>query len=317
MTEPVSVPGHGSGSVEELLDEAFPRMLMVQTTSACNSSCVFCPHRLYRDRLPRGEMDEALFRRIVAEAGEHPDVSCINLFLMNEPLMDPRIVERVELAGQLNPRAEISLWTNAVALSSKRGAALLASPLTSLGVSLHAHRAETYRRLTGRTDFHRVLRSLVRFIEERGARRPDLALVLRFVSAAQMEPGEQEELLTFWRDADVTLDIDDGYLGRAGNLAAPGAPAVPHRWLAGCQALGGPKQAHILFDGQVVLCCMDYGRTTSLGDLGRQSLAQVWRGPRRHGYLETLFGQQAADPEFLCSRCELALPGLPRRSRGP
>jgi pyruvate-formate lyase-activating enzyme len=314
MTEPVSapVPGHGSGPVEQLLDEPFPRKLMVQTTSGCNSSCVFCPHRLYRDRLPQGEMDDELYRRIVAEAGEHPDVACLNLFLMNEPLMDPRIVERIELARRFNPRAEISLWTNGVALSAERGALLLSSPLTSLGVSLHAQRAETYRRLTGRTDFHRVLRNVVRFVEERNARRPDVTLVLRFVSAAQMEPGEQDELLAFWGEADVTLDIDEGHLGRAGNLPAPGAPPEPHRWMAGCQALGGPKQAHVLFDGQVVLCCMDYGRTSSLGDLRRESLAQVWGGPRRRRYLETLYGRRPADPDtFLCSRCELALPGSP------
>ncbi len=61
MNDPVLVPGHGSGSLEQLLAEEFPRMLMVQTTSACNSSCVFCPHRLYRDRLPQGRMDDALF----------------------------------------------------------------------------------------------------------------------------------------------------------------------------------------------------------------------------------------------------------------
>ena len=38
MNDPVLVPGRGSGSLEQLLAEEFPRMLMVQTTSACNSS---------------------------------------------------------------------------------------------------------------------------------------------------------------------------------------------------------------------------------------------------------------------------------------
>ncbi len=40
-TMPPPVPGSGSGPLDDLLDENYPRMLMVQTTSTCNSSCCF------------------------------------------------------------------------------------------------------------------------------------------------------------------------------------------------------------------------------------------------------------------------------------
>jgi len=308
MEEPALVPGHGSGSLEQLLDEEYPRMLMVQTTSHCNSSCIFCPHHLFRRQLPQGEMTQALFERVLSEAGEHPEVACINLFLMNEPLIDRQLVDRIQLTRKLNDRAQISLWTNAVALSPALGDQLLCSPLSSLGVSLHSHQPETYCRLTGRTDFHRILRNVVTFVEQRNARRPEMTVVLRFVAANNMSPGEQRELVAFWADGGVVLDIDQGHLGRAGNLPAPGAPASPHTWMSGCQALGGPKQAHVLFTGQVVLCCMDYGRVTSLGDCSRDSLERIWTGPRRRHYLERLYGARAAEPDFLCSRCELAIP---------
>lgn len=317
MNAPDPVPRHGSGQLAELLQDTFPIMLMVQTTSACNSSCVFCPHRLYRDRVPQGRMSPELFRRIMTETGGHPETVCINLFLMNEPLMDPEIVPRIGLAQRLNPQAHISLWTNGVALHPRRTRQLLDSPLCSLGISLHAHHAATYRRLTGRDDFRRVLRNVVHLVEQRNARRPDLTLALRYVSAGAMPPREREELTRFWRDAAVVLDIDEGYLSRAGALPAPGAPSPPHRWMSGCVALGGPKQAHVLFDGRVVLCCMDYAQTTCLGDLSRETLADVWTGPRRRRHLETLYGARPADPEtFLCSRCELALPARAEDARG-
>jgi hypothetical protein len=318
-TTPPPVPGSGSGLLDELLDETFPRMLMLQTTSSCNSSCVFCPHRLHRKRLPQGQMDEALFRRLMVEASGFPQLACINLFLMNEPLTDPQLVERVHLAGALNPQAQISLWTNAVALDASMTRRLLASPLSSLGVSLHAHHPATYQRITGRRDFHRVLGNVVHFVEQRNATRPRMTVVLRFVSAGQtMGPDEQEQLLAFWRDGNVVLDIDEGHLSRAGNIAAPGEVREPHRWMAGCMALGGPKQAHILFTGQVVLCCMDYQRRTFLGDCTTESLHQIWSGPRRREHLETLYGVRPADPTFLCSRCELAIPARAARAvRGP
>jgi hypothetical protein len=283
-------------------------MLMIQTVSACNSACVFCPHRRFRTSLPQGEMDDRLFRRLLAEASEHPEVSCINLFLMNEPLLDPLLVERIARAKSACPQAQISLWTNGVALDPELAVRLLDAPLDSLGVSLHAHSAETYRRLTGRRDFGRVLDNVVNFVEQRQARRPDLTLVIRYVSADRLQRGEEQALAAFWAEGGVVLDIDEGYLSRAGNLEAPGSVAAPHRWMAGCQALGGPKQAHVLFTGQVVLCCMDYARQSSLGDCSRESLGQIWRGPRRKEALETLYGVREAPEDFLCSRCELAIP---------
>jgi hypothetical protein len=309
---PARVPGRGSGDLQQLLQEPFPRMLMLQTTSACNASCVFCPLPGLRTELPQGRISRELFGRIVREAGEHPDqVSCLNLFLMNEPLSDRRIVERIHLAARHNPGAQISLWTNAVALRPELTERLLDSPLTSLGVSLHAHRPETYQRITGRKDFSRILRDLVHFVERRLARRPDLTLVLRYVGAEQfMSPAERQELSAFWSEGQLILDVDPGYLSRAGNLEAPGAVRVPHRRVVGCKAFGGPKQAHVLYTGQVVLCCMDYQRRTDLGDLSRQSLHQVWRGEPRRQLLEMLYGLRDCDPDFLCSRCELAmLPG--------
>ncbi len=303
------MPGRGSGTIENLLSERFPRMLMLQTTSACNASCVFCPLPGLRKTMPQGKMSEALFRSIVDQAAEHPEVACLNLFLMNEPLTDRRIVQRLHYAGERCPRAQISLWSNAVALRRDMADRLLDSPLTSLGVSLHAHHPKTYQRLTGRKDLYRVLADLVYFVEQRLARRPDIELVLRYVGASAMSDDEKEELREFWQDGQLRLDVDDGFLSRAGNLRAPAEVTTPHRWMAGCKALGGPKQAHVLYTGQVVLCCMDYQRKSFIGDLNEQSITEVWTGQQRRRVLEALYGQRPADEEFICSRCELAIPG--------
>lgn len=305
---PNPVPQAGSGDLEPLLAEPFPRMLMIQTTSACNASCVFCPHSRFREQLPQGEMSDALFEEIVVEAGHHPEVSCINLFLMNEPLMDRRIVRRIHLSKHCNPQAQISLWTNGVALAPPLIDQLLASPLDSLGISIHAHRPETYLRITGRSDFDRVLHNVVHLTEQRQAHRPQMSLSLRYVATSElMDKEEEREIIAFWQGSGVVLDIDEGFLSRAGLIQAPASVPSPHRWLSGCHALGGPKQAHILFSGQVVLCCMDYRRTTQLGDRTADNLHQIWTGVRRRSLLETLYGKRPAEPTLLCSRCELAL----------
>ena len=298
-------------SINTLLAQTFPRRLMIQTHSACNSDCLFCPHSQFREALPQGKMKDSLFREIVQQASQFSERIWINLFLMNEPLLDRRIVERVELVKRQIPRSVVGIWTNGAALNEELIERLMDSPLDGLGVSLHAHTAESYERITGRSDFDQIRANVVRLARQRLAKgRKDLTMVLRFVGAGHLlEIDERMDLVEFWAEHDVRLDILVGHNSRAGLVTSRVGVMQPRRWLAGCgDPDGGPRQAHILFNGQVVLCCMDYQRSVVLGDLTVESLEQIWNGPRRREVLRTMYGLRQAEPGFICSACEWSVP---------
>lgn len=108
----------------------FPEKVMVQTISLCNASCAFCPYPAVSPDLPQGTMEEPVFRRIIDECGEHPEqVERLMLYLMNEPLLDPDIVERINYAKARNPTAGIHILTNGSLLTERRGDALIDSAL--------------------------------------------------------------------------------------------------------------------------------------------------------------------------------------------
>ena len=313
VAEPEDV--HDPDVINTVLADPLPRRLMIQTTSACNSDCVFCPHKQFRNVLPQGKMSDALFRDILEEVSQSPERMRINLFLMNEPLLDRHIVEKIELAKQIVPNSIIGIWTNGAALDESLIDRLLGSPLDGLGVSLHAHRAESYKRITGRDDFERIRGNVLRLANERLAReRTDLTLMLRFVGAGHfLGDDEHQELREFWADCDVRLDVLVGHNSRAGLVTSRVGVMRPRHWLAGCGDEGGPRQAHILFNGQVVICCMDYQRSIVLGDRSKESLEAIWTGDRRRQILRRLYGLRRAEPGFLCSACEWSVPV--RRSR--
>ena len=98
---------------------SFPESLMVQTTSRCNAACVFCPYPAVSGELRHGEMSFTLFAKLMRECGRHVELRSINLFLMNEPLMDPRIVDRCNFAKEHNPDAAVCLWTNGCNLDDR------------------------------------------------------------------------------------------------------------------------------------------------------------------------------------------------------
>ena len=308
VSEPTDV--HDPDVINTVLRHRLPRRIMIQTTSACNSSCVFCPHTQFRDKLPQGRMSDELFRSILEEMSQVPERVRINLFLMNEPLMDKRIVEKIQLAKEIVPNSIIGLWTNGALLDDELTEGLLTSPLDGLGVSLHAHNAESYERITGRDDFDEIREAVMWLAAERLARqRLDLTLMLRFVGAGHfLDDAERQELVDYWADTGARLDILVGHNSRAGLVTSRVGVIQPRRWMAGCGDEGGPRQAHVLFNGQVVMCCMDYQRKLVLGDLSRESLEAVWTGDTRRQVLRKLYGLRKAEPGFICSACEWSVP---------
>ena len=314
VSEPDDV--HDPDVINTVLAHRLPRRLMIQTTSACNSDCIFCPHKQFRDKVPQGKMSDALYQDILEEVSHVPERMRINLFLMNEPLLDRRIVEKIELAKKIVPNSIIGIWTNGAALDEPLIDRLLGSPLDGLGVSLHAHRADSYERITGRDDFERIRKNVLCLANERLARkRTDLTMVLRFVGAGHfLDDKEHEELREFWADSGVRLDVLVGHNSRAGLVTSRVGVMRPRPWLAGCGDDGGPRQAHILFNGQVVMCCMDYQRKSVMGDRSRESLEAIWTGDQRRQILRRLYGLHQAEPGFLCSACEWSVPAR-RRGR--
>ena len=282
----------------------FPESVMVQTTSRCNAACVFCPYPAVTRKLHHGVMSYSLFAKLMKECARYPQMQSINLFLMNEPLMDPQIVSRADFAKEHNPDAALCIWTNGCNLDEELSRSLILSGLDCIGISIHAHWAETYQQITGRGDFSRVLNRVTRFVELRNELRPHFRVDIRLVGVRQfLSPEEVDESVAYWKAYNISgVESLLGHVNRAGNL--PGTFQVVHRKICGCADRMPYHMAAVLWTGDVVLCCMDWRREVVLGNIRQQSLASIWRSPRRREVMATLQGEQDAPRDFLCKRCE-------------
>ena len=64
---------------------------------------------------------------------------------------------------------------------------------------------------------------------------------------------------------------------------------------------------HILFDGVVVLCCMDWRREVVLGNVKDKSIEEIWNSPYYLEVEDWIRGKSNPPPNFLCLRCEEAI----------
>ena len=203
----------------------FPASVQIETTSWCNASCNFCPYPETSKTEPQGVMDEDLFQSIVEQVSHYP-VQMIQPFLNNDPLMDKRIVPRLEAIIRKNPRALIRLTTNGALLKPEMARALAAMPLETIHISSNGLTEETYRQTMG-IDGYRVLRNVNYLWDELRRRGSKTRLVVTAILLAANR-DEVRHMHDYWRARGVTFYLNP-LNNRAGTLedgAVRGAAAV-------------------------------------------------------------------------------------------
>ena len=72
--------------------DGLPVEYIVETTAKCNLYCPMCPRETHKQ--PKEDMADEIFERLVREAGESAEH--MMLIGLGEPLLDPKIFERIE-----------------------------------------------------------------------------------------------------------------------------------------------------------------------------------------------------------------------------
>ncbi len=282
---------------------SFPRTLQIQTFTGCNADCIFCPYGATSDSQPKGRMPPDLFRRIIDEAARHR-VRRISPYLMNEPLMDRELFDKIRYINKAIPRCRVVVTSNGHFLTPPVADSILAlgSGLHELYLSFQGIDRESYgSTMRGGMDFDRTLANVNHFIEEqrrRGLDRPKLWITM--VDTAVIDA---RKAVAYWRARGVaskytTLENRGGNIRNAESFSRTKAMS----YYTTCTRLF--KQAYIMFNGDMVLCCVDYSREQVLGNITNRSIQDVWNGPVareiRRRYLAHEFGGLP-----LCGNCKI------------
>jgi MoaA/NifB/PqqE/SkfB family radical SAM enzyme len=286
----------------------FPRTVQFETHSACNGACVFCPYPATAESQPRGFMKRELFEKIVDEVAKHP-VRRISPFLNNEPFLDPDMVQKLRYIRERVPGARIVLTTNGSRLDPQTVDAILERDvLHSLFISFQGVEKEAYEAsMRGGLVFEQTLANVENLIERwktaGGKRR--FRIVVTMVATNQID---LDKAARYWRARGVESQWT-ALENRGGNVAAANSLAPTDRPFGGfgdCTRLF--KQAYILFNGDMVLCCTDYTRKMVLGNVGESSIEEVWNGPMARS-VRRLFAEGRFHAIPLCANCEISRNG--------
>ena len=284
----------------------FPKFLSIQTTSFCNGRCIFCPAQEAQSRFGRRVMQEQIFRKIIDECAKFRSVERLILYLNNEPLTDPHLVQRINYAKSRVPWAAVHLLTNAGLLTKDLALELIDSRLDWIGFSFQGIRKDTYEKVMG-LDYTRTLDNVLRFIKEAKMKRNVAEFIMvTFLGNKYLSAEERDEAVNFWKSQGIErVSYFESAISRAGNVKS--LPAVRHAEIHGCNSIWANEMIHIVENADVIACCMDWNREVILGNLSRQSIAELWNSSDYASFREKRDGKKVSAEDFICKRCEAAV----------
>jgi radical SAM protein with 4Fe4S-binding SPASM domain len=275
-----------------------PVEYIVETTAKCNLYCPMCPRETHKQ--PKEDMAEEIFDRLVRESGQTAEH--MMLIGLGEPLLDPRIFDRIEHCRRHNISTLLS--TNGTLLEGANAERLLNSPLEHITLSFDGARKETFEFYRKGANFERVRDNFVRFAKLKHQRRLPMQIVVQMV-VMDGNAAEVNDFLRFWRAVpgvdQVRLKADET------NLINPQAAHRPEDWKHPCHYLWrGPM--YVKHNGDVYPCCQSYmlnGRPA--GNLRHQSLGEIWNSPMIREW-RALHAAGRAGEIGVCSRCCTTIP---------
>lgn len=284
----------------------FPNYLMIQTISGCNAGCFFCPYPYLKKDISQEKMDWELFRKIVDECAHFKTVKVIMPYLMNEPLLDRELPQRISYIKSKLPWVSIHILTNGSLLDQEFSTRLIQSGIDWVGFSLHGIESSTISSSMG-IDFHRTLNNILNFIQlsRRACKDISKFVMITFINHAKLSEKEKKKVFEFWKKEGISrISYYSAAVSRAGNV--PFLPKVRNQKIYDCSSIWTNEMLHILSNGEVVLCCMDWKKEVILGNVRENSIFEIWNGKKYQEVRKKIRGEQPAEKNFLCLRCECA-----------
>jgi len=157
-------------------------------------------------------------------------------------------------------------------------------------------------------NFEKTLQNISLFIDmAKKRKKPQNYVMITFFKWKYLEEEEKQEAVKFWLEKGVSeISVFDGPISRAGNVKAIVSPLRKNK-IYGCNSIWANEMLHILYNGDVVLCCMDWRRETVLGNVKNSSIEEIWNGERYKNFREFVTGITESPTNFICKRCEASV----------
>lgn len=291
-----------------------PFSVQIDVCSACNMKCSFCFHSdlsaIEQAKVKFGLMPYELFCKIIDDmktewTGTGKKVKKLRLFKVGEPLLHPDICGMIRYAKNAEVAECIEITTNGTLLNKDLSRNLVQSGLDILNVSVNGINEKQYQDVCQYDLDIEEFRKNIKFFYE-NKEQCNVFLKYSDIGYTQDEKNEFYHMFEnccdeiFVETISSTLWMDTS----AGNKIKKAA-----RGTYG-QELKEKKVCPFLFTTLVIndagiahLCCVDWKSQYILGDLRKESIADIWNGEKLRAY-QCMHLKNGKNSIKICKKCQ-------------
>ena len=240
----------------------------IETTSFCNAQCEFC----INPRLKRKKcyMSDDTFNTIIRRVlEEHIIPTGFCMHLNGEPLLDKKIVERINCIGDSFPGVTIEMTTNFKLANEYIIKQLLNSKLSTLRISLNAADEENYQKRMHLTDFNGTLENVRRALIINNSLEQKKKIIVSIVEN-HSNKSQVDSLKRLINEDCELITIKEGTWDREESFDCKSDRRII------CDAIY--KTVCILSDGSYSLCCYDAEGKTGL-NISNTGIMEALKSP--------------------------------------
>jgi radical SAM protein with 4Fe4S-binding SPASM domain len=276
----------------------FPSQICIETTCACNQSCLYCG-RTYMER-QKGNMPRWMWNKIIDEVSlERPTTEILPAYMGEALLAGDELFDRLAAARRLGCR-KVTLNTNGTLLT-KYASRIVEGNIDRLVVSCDAHDPATHRVVrpgkgTGLDDVYQGIHAVLDLIRTRKLSRPLLEVAFTVFDENE---HETESFVQYWLAQGVIVKtrpkvFHSGVVPGGHFRVTIGPERNPCAWIRDTMV--------ILSNGNVVLCTCDVDAKFVAGNVEAQTIREIWNGSLKW-VRELHLRRRFRDLPEICRKC--------------
>ena len=294
-------------NIENML--VFPSCIQIESTNYCNAKCPQCP--VWTDRMTRKRehMTWDKFEKAINDCIDKP-INEAHLHQNGEPLLIGinALAERVKYAKRtLNPQGtKIGFYTNGALMNVEATEIILKAEPDFIVFSFDGGIKEDYEKIRCGLNFEEVVANIRYFAK----RRINLNLVDKVKMSTIFLPQKDNEYhIPEYRDLFQGLQFEVGTGGLNNYGGDIDDTKIMHRFQRKVEDRKRPcwrlwTTVVVQSNGEVSLCCSDYNGTEILGNVGTQSIEEIWQGFIMSG-IRKLHIDHKQDLIPICRNCDV------------
>lgn len=284
---------------EFLNNPPFPCFAQFETNTVCNANCLMCPH----DKMQKRDSAKwSLLTKIIRETAPNVDACCP--FLMQEPMLEPRLASILANLKQHNPQMTTIVYSNMSILHRDFEQIIKDGLLDELHISFYGPTEQLYKKWQPplkRADTILNIKKAAGYRLKHKRTKPKLILhVLSVPEIIEAQQGYKDVAPYVDTICNVQYDTFHGDVpdlgGNQTRYMGEPKPRTP------CQRLWTGINIHC--NGNVVPCCIDYKEEYVMGNIHEESLRDIWNNERFNAFRKLhLDGKWYKIP--MCKNCKV------------